>query len=108
MKYWGYITINKLQSIKDKLRYIANEKNMDFNSIMRFYMYDRFIERLSKSEYKNNFILKGGFYLSILFGINNRSTMDIDTAITKTKFTTENIIKMIEEIIKTLEEPVNV
>ena len=44
-------------------------------------MYDRFVERLSVSKYKDNFILKGGFYLSKLFGIDNRSTMDIDAAI---------------------------
>lgn len=62
-------------------------------------MYDRFIDRLSRSKYKDNFILKGGFYLSTLFGIDNRSTMDIDTALTKSRFTDENIIKMIEEII---------
>ena len=62
-------------------------------------MYDRFVERLSRSKYKDNFILKGGFYLSKLFGLENRSTMDIDTAIRKTKFTEENIVKMITEII---------
>lgn len=62
-------------------------------------MYDRFVERLSKSKYKDNFILKGGFYLSKLFGLDNRSTTDIDTAIRKTKFAEENIIKMITEII---------
>ena len=62
-------------------------------------MYDRFVERLSKSKYKDNFILKGGFYLSKLFGIDNRSTMDIDTAIRKAEFTEENLIKMINEII---------
>ena len=62
-------------------------------------MYDRFVERLSKSKYKDNFILKGGFYLSKLFRLDNRSTMDIDTAIRKAEFTEENIIKMINEII---------
>lgn len=62
-------------------------------------MYDRFVECLSKSKYKDNFILKGGFYLSKLFGLDNRSTMDIDTAIRKAEFTEENIIKMINEII---------
>lgn len=62
-------------------------------------MYDRFVERLSKSKYKDNFILKGGFYLSKLFGLDNRSTMDIDTAIRKTEFTEENLIVMINEII---------
>ena len=36
-------------------------------------MYDRFVERLSKSKYKDNFILKGGFYLSKLFRLDNRT-----------------------------------
>ncbi len=62
-------------------------------------MYDRFVERLSKSIYKDNFILKGGFYLSKLFGLDNRSTMDIDTAIRKAEFTEDNLIKMVNEII---------
>ena len=62
-------------------------------------MHDRFVERLSKSKYKDNFILKGGFYLSNLFGIDNRSTMDIDTAIRKAEFTEDNLINMINEII---------
>ena len=90
---------NSAQAVKDKLKNISKDKNVDFNSVMRFYMYDRFIERLSKSKYKDNFILKGGFYLSKLFGLGNRSTMDIDTAIRKTKFTEDNVIKMITEII---------
>ena len=90
---------NTAQSTKDKLRNIAREKNVDFNCVMRFYMYDRFIERLSKSQYRDNFVLKGGFYLSRLFGIDNRSTMDIDAAIRKAKFTNSNIIKMITDII---------
>ena len=90
---------NSSQVVKDKLKNISREKNVDFNTVMRFYMYDRFVERLSRSKYKDNFILKGGFYLSKLFGLDNRSTMDIDTAIRKTKFTEENIVKMITEII---------
>lgn len=90
---------NSSQAIKAKLRNISKEKNVDFNSLMRFYMYDRFVERLSKSKYRDNFILKGGFYLSNLFGINNRSTMDIDTAIRKAEFTEDNLIKMVTEII---------
>lgn len=85
--------------IKDKVRNIANKKNVDFNTVFRLYMYDRFIERLAVSEYKDNFILKGGFYLSTLFGVENRSTMDIDTVIAKAAFSENNIRKMLEEII---------
>ncbi len=50
---------NFVQAVKDKLRNVSEEKNIDFNSAMRFYMYDRFVERLSKSKYKDNYILKG-------------------------------------------------
>ena len=49
---------NSAQAVKDKLKNISKEKNVDFNSVMRFYMYDRFVERLSKSKYRDNFILK--------------------------------------------------
>ena len=62
-------------------------------------MYDRFIERLSVSKYKDNFILKGGFYLSTLFGVENRTTMDIDTAFRNANFNEETIVKMIKEIV---------
>lgn len=81
------------QAVKDKLKSIAKEKDVDFNSVMRFYMYDRFVDRLSKSKYKDNFILKGGFYLSNLFGIDNRSTMDIDTSIRQVTFTKKILLK---------------
>lgn len=91
--------IKSAQSLKDKLRNISREKGVNFNSVMRFYMYDCFIKRLSLSIYRENFILKGGFYLSILFGIDTRSTMDIDTAIMNTSLSKENIIKIINEII---------
>ena len=62
-------------------------------------MYDRFIKRLSVSKYKDNFILKGGFYLSTLFGVENRTTMDIDTALRNVNFNEETIVKMIKEIV---------
>lgn len=90
---------NNAQSVKDKLKTIAKQRNVDFNLVMRFYMYDRFMERLVTSKYKNNFILKGGFYLSKLFGIDNRNTIDIDTAIQNTELDKENIKNIINEIL---------
>lgn len=90
--------MNSMQ-LKDKLKYISKEKNVDFNTLLRLYMYDRFIERLSVSKYKDSFILKGGFYLSTLFGVENRTTMDIDIAFRNANFNEETIIKMIKEIV---------
>lgn len=62
-------------------------------------MYDRFLERLSVSKYKDNFILKGGFYLSTLFGVESRNTMDIDIAFRNANYNEKAIINMIKEII---------
>lgn len=90
--------MNSMQ-LKDRLRNISKKKNVDFNTLLRLYMYDRFLERLSKSKYRDNFILKGGFYLSTLFGVENRATMDIDTAFRNASFDEETIIKMINEIV---------
>ena len=90
--------MNSMQ-LKDRLKNISKEKNVDFNTILRLYMYDRFIERLSVSKYKDNFILKGGFYLSVLFGVENRTTMDIDAAFRNANFNETTIIKIIKEII---------
>ena len=90
--------MNNMQ-LKDKLKNISKEKNIDFNTLLRLYMYDRFIERLSVSKYKDNFILKGGFYLSTLFGVENRATMDIDIAFRNASFDEETIVKIIKEII---------
>ncbi len=90
--------MNSMQ-VKEKLKNIANEKEINVNLIIKLYIFERFISRLSTSKYRKNFILKGGCLLSSLFGMENRSTMDIDSAITKTKFTKENIEKMLELII---------
>ena len=90
--------MNSMQ-VKDKLKNIAVKKNIEFNTLLRLYMYDRFIERLAVSKYRDNFILKGGFYLSTLFGLESRSTKDIDTAIKDTNFTKENVEEMIKSII---------
>lgn len=90
--------MNSMQ-VKDKLKNIAIKRNLDFNTLLRLYLYDRFIERLVVSKYRDNFILKGGFYLSTLFGLESRFTKDIDTAIKDANFTKENVEKMIKSII---------
>lgn len=91
---------SEIQSLKDKIRRKAFEKNVDFNIIMLLYVYDRFIARISKSAYQNNFVLKGGFYLSALFGLDKRTTLDIDTCLRNADLNEKNIRKMITGIIK--------
>lgn len=98
-KLWGCFMINSAQAVKDRLKNISKQKGVPFNSVLRLFMYDRFIERLAKSKYNDNFILKGGFYLSSLFGIDNRSTIDIDTAVRKLDLNSNEIERVINEII---------
>ena len=47
---------------------------------MRIYMMERFLERLAQSEYRDNFIIKGGILVTAMIGVAHRSTMDIDTS----------------------------
>ena len=46
------------KQVKDKLKNIAIKRNLDFNTLLRLYLYDRFIERLAVSKYRDNFIFK--------------------------------------------------
>lgn len=88
------------QALKDKLRNISNKNNISINILIRFYMYEKFLERLSISKYKDNFVIKGGFYLSTLFGIENRTTMDIDVALKKVQMNEHKLKIIIEQIIQ--------
>ncbi|MDD4298647.1 MAG: nucleotidyl transferase AbiEii/AbiGii toxin family protein [Bacilli bacterium] len=49
--------MNSMQ-VKDKIRNISNNKNIDFSVLLRSYMYERFIERLAYSKYKTMFDYK--------------------------------------------------
>lgn len=88
------------QSLSSKAKNLSIKSKISVNTIIRFYMYERFLERLSLSNYKDNFIIKGGFYLSTLFGLENRSTMDIDVAVRSVDFTESKMVKIINEILK--------
>lgn len=88
------------QSLRSKAKNLSIKSKISVNTIIRFYMYERFLERLSLSNYKDNFIIKGGFYLSTLFGLENRSTMDIDVAVRSVDFTESKMVKIINEILK--------
>jgi len=85
--------------IKDKIKNISKNKNVEFNVLLRNYMYERFIERLAYSKYRDNFILKGGYYLSILFGLDTRTTMDIDLSLKNAILSEDNVKNIVKEII---------
>ena len=92
--------IKNSMSLKAKINNIAKEEKVAPQAIMQTYMLERLLERISVSEYKNNFILKGGMLISSIIGIDNRSTMDMDTTIKGFKLDKENLTNILQEIIK--------
>ena len=88
-----------IESIKGKIRSLAKKKNLKSQEVLQIYFFERFLERLSKSKYKNNFVIKGGFLISSLIGIENRTTMDMDTTIKGIALKEEKIKEIVEEII---------
>ncbi len=88
-----------IESIKGKIRSLAEKKNLKSQEVLQIYFFERFLERLSKSQYKNNFVIKGGFLISSLIGIENRTTMDMDTTIKGIALKEEKIKEIVQEII---------
>ena len=88
-----------IESIKAKIRNLAKNNNLSSQEVLQMFLFERFLERLSKSKYKSNFVIKGGFLVSSLIGINNRTTMDMDSTIKGLPLTEENITKVVNSII---------
>lgn len=68
-------------SLKAQIRNMAKERGIPAQVILQNYMFERLLVRLSASNYKDQFILKGGLLIANIIGLNNRSTMDMDTSI---------------------------
>ena len=66
--------------------------------LLRIYMMERLLERISVSRYRDNFILKGGMLVSSLVGVDMRTTMDIDTTVQALPLTQETARRILEEI----------
>lgn len=88
----------KAMSLKAKIRNIAKTKNLPAQVILQNYMFERFLNRLSVSEYKEKFVLKGGMLVAALVGLDNRATMDLDTTLKNLPLTPEAIEKALNEI----------
>lgn len=87
------------KQLKDWINNMAKEKSIMSNSLLQNFMMERLLERISVSKYRDNFILKGGFLIAALVGLDTRSTMDMDTTIKGVPVDYETIKEMINEIL---------
>lgn len=85
--------------IKGRLKYLASQTGADPRTLMRLYMMERFMERLSRGKYRDFFIIKGGILVTAMLGVSLRSTMDIDASVRNFPLSMEDAQRMVEEII---------
>ncbi len=90
--------MSKAMSLKAKIRNIAKQKNIPAQVILQNYMFERLLVRLSASEYKEKFVLKGGMLVAAIVGLDNRATMDMDTTLKNLPLTPEAIRNALEQV----------
>ena len=91
--------IKTARQLKDLIRNLSKDKSADAQILMRNYMMERFLERISLSEYRDKFILKGGMLVAAMVGLDARSTMDIDATVKGATVGIEDVENMIASII---------
>lgn len=91
--------IKNVQSLMAKTKKLSLDTNISVNEILQNYMFERILERISVSKYRDNFILKGGLLLSSIMGINTRTTMDMDTCIKGIELSEEELYTILIEIL---------
>ena len=83
-----------------KTRNLAKQNNLNPQLVQRHFMMDHFVKAIAESEYKEDFILKGGFLLGSKYGIQNRTTTDLDTTLRNMKVTKEKVVQILDDLTK--------
>lgn len=86
------------EQIKGRIKSVAKQNNADARTLMRIYMMERFLERLAQSEYRDNFIIKGGILVTAMIGVVHRSTMDIDTSMKNLNLSAEDALRVVNQV----------
>lgn len=91
--------ITTARQLKDLIRNLSKKKSADAQILMRNYMMEHFLERISLSEYKDKFILKGGMLVAAMVGLDARATMDLDATIKGANVSLTDVETIISNII---------
>ena len=87
------------EQIKGAIRNISKKTGVNPNSLLQMCLFEGILEKLSKSKYSENFILKGGLLISSLIGVDVRSTMDMDTTLRGIPLNEVSITNILNEIL---------
>ena len=91
---------SKAMSLKGRIKNYAKSNNIAAQVVLQNYMFERFLERLSVSEYSEKFVVKGGMLIAAIVGLDTRSTMDLDTTLRNLPLTEEQISAVLGSICK--------
>lgn len=86
------------EQVKGRIKNLAKDSNADARILLRIYMMERLLERVSISNFRDNFIIKGGVLVTALVGVTLRSTMDIDTSLNNLNLSEEDVRRIITEV----------
>lgn len=86
--------------LKAKVRNLSAGDNDRAKLLIRNFVMERFLERIALSQYRNNFILKGGMLVAAVVGLEARATMDIDTTVKSMPLTMGDARKVVEDVIQ--------
>ena len=86
-------------SFKAKIKNIAKEKGIPPQQVQQHYLIEEILTLISKSSYRNSFIVKGGYLIGQMIGLDKRTTMDLDVTLKGTSLNRDNLINIFEEIV---------
>lgn len=84
--------------LKALIKNIAKQKHISAQLVMQNFMLERLLERISVSKYQRNFILKGGFLIAAMVGLDTRATMDMDATMKGLPVNKQTVQEILEEI----------
>jgi N-acetylglucosamine kinase-like BadF-type ATPase len=83
---------------KARIKSMAQKNQVTAQAVLQNYMMERLLERISISNYKHRFILKGGMLIASIVGIDRRTTMDMDTTLQNYPLTEDALKKALSDI----------
>lgn len=87
------------EKVKLKAKEFEDKYNLNYYESLQRFMFERILERISVSEYQDNFILKGGLLLAAMFGVENRTTKDMDTTIIGIDISKDKMVNVLNKIL---------
>lgn len=86
-------------SFKAKIKNISKDKGIPAQQVQQHYLIEQVLKLISTSSYRDSFIVKGGYLIGQMIGLDKRTTMDLDVTLKGTEMSKENLIHIFEEIL---------